>query len=73
MINVGTSTLSYACICDLPYKNDFIDGIVQKYNKGNIAHTWIHKETTVVEALLTSIKPPSVISTHLHLVEDPLY
>jgi hypothetical protein len=34
MIDVGASTLSYACICDLPCKNDLLDGIVQNAIEG---------------------------------------
>ncbi len=73
MINVGTSTLSSACICDLPSKKDLLDGIVQKYNRGSIAHTWNHRETIVVETLLASLKPLGIIYAHLHPMEDPLY
>jgi len=73
MINVGTSTLSSACICDLPSKKDLLDSIVQKYNRGSIAHTWNHRETIVVETLLASLKPLGIIYAHLHPMEDPLY
>jgi hypothetical protein len=72
MIDVGASLLS-ACICDLPCKNDLLYGIAQKYNRRNIVQTWTHKETIIAKALLASLKPPCIISTHLHHVEDPLY
>jgi len=73
MINVGASTLSFACTCDLPSKKDLLYGIAQKYNRGSIAHTWNHKKTIVVETLLASLKPLGITYAHIHPMEDPLY